>query len=180
VGSRGLSAWQCLALGGLLLAPMMATSSGSPEPTCSLKAPAYTIIGPLVAVKGSTATFSIDSVEPFPYGRSFYASRLPPVLAPEQTVAVRYESDHAKFLVLGYRYRAVLIWTGSYFWSDVHMAGRRCQAEGTRYSDMREIDIPTRSRSLVLPVVIALGLGVAGATGFLVVRARRSHGPGLG
>jgi hypothetical protein len=122
--------------------------------------------------------FSIDSVEPFPYGRSFYASRVPPVLAPEQTVAVRYESDHAKFLVVGYRYRAVLIWMGSYFWSDVHMAGRRCQAEGTRYSDMREIDIPTRSRVRVILVVVALATAVAGIASFLVVRARRSRGPG--
>ena len=171
MGFRGLRARQCLAIGCLLLAPIAITAPRSAVPGCTLVPPAYTIIGPLVATKGSTATFSIDSLE-----READSFGDPPALAPGQTVAVRFKPGQTKFLAIGYRYRVEVIWTGSDFYSNIYVAGRECQGAGTRYSDMREIDVPPRHRSWVLPVAIAAVIGVGAViAGFFVRRSRRSR-----
>jgi hypothetical protein len=157
---------------GLFLA-MTFVAACSGDVACSQASPRYTIVGKLIARHGSTATFSVESVEP-------PVSPPPPgVVAPAvvrgQKLDVGYPSDHADFLRVGKRYRVELFGgRPGPFQSDVHTADVAC-SRGTVYADGREIDTSLRSRSLVRHLVegaALLFLVIVPVTTGLVVRAR--------
>jgi hypothetical protein len=159
VGTRRRYAWRWFAVVGLLL--MTPSLAACRSDGCDGPGPTATIIGELVGRDGSTATFSIESVEQVAESRT----TPPPTLIRGRTLTVHYYRDRSRFLHVGTSYRVQLYGSGSDgFQSDVHMAGDPCSG-GTVYANGHGINTSSWLRShigVLVAVVIVVPLALAG------------------